>query len=129
PTMMPIISSSAVPGSRFSLIKLAAISCANSRGSRISRTKNAISENGVNAFMRARCAVSLRPSGAKRRDEVGRFRSRRVGACGCSLRRGRERLVDGLEPDELQRLARVLGDVVPILAVAGRQHDGLDTRQ
>src|SRR5258708_37893984 len=37
-------------------------------------------------------------------------------------RRG-DRVVDPGEPDEFERTARLLGNVVPILAVARRQHD------
>ena len=38
------------------------------------------------------------------------------------LQRRGDRVVDPLQPDELQLVARILGDVVVVLAVARRQH-------
>src|SRR5690606_33679427 len=59
-------------------------------------------------------------------DAAGEVASRDVAPRLRRLECDLERILDALEPHELELLARLLGDVLEVLPIAGRQHHALD---
>src|SRR6516162_7515888 len=118
---------------------------ANSQWQKRTQSACAARCGGVEASSRVSTRRIMPRRGSRRRRGSSRSRSvggdlawlavgralapRRVAIGGPRRLEGRgERIVDVLEPDELQLLARVLRDLLEVLAVARRQHHGVDAR-